>query len=148
MRSSTGEFWDMFSSTWTTSPSFSNTSLTGLNPWTFSNFNGAFQDGYRFDVNSSGVDAATNIETAYSTYSFIVDRSTPMSAVLWPNTGAFVSSAAVTIRGTAEDRFFALQNPLYNASRQYESGIAGAGVSVAVAEVKESMPHPVRGGGR
>ena len=135
MRRSTGEFWDMFSSTWTTSPSFSNTSLTGLNPWTFSNFNGAFQDGYRFDVNASGIDAATNLETAYSTYSFIVDRSTPLSSVLWPNTGAFVSSAAVTIRGTAEDRFLVHQPALYNPSRQYESGLTGAGVTVAVAEV-------------
>ncbi|UPT74459.1 MAG: hypothetical protein M0D55_01590 [Elusimicrobiota bacterium] len=137
MTRTTGEYWNLFTSTWSATPlGFSNTSLTGINPWTFSNFSGAFVDGYRYDVNPQGVDAGGNVESpSFSTYSFIVDLSTPSSAILWPNGGAFVSSAAVVIRGVAEDRYCGLNPATCNASRQYESGMTSTMVAVAVAEV-------------
>ena len=68
-----------------------------------------------------------------------MDLSTPVSGITWPNPGAFVSSAAVTIRGTADDLYCTAQPALCNPSRQYESGLSGAGVvSVAVAEITAS----------
>ncbi|MCR4294389.1 MAG: hypothetical protein NUW21_02555, partial [Elusimicrobia bacterium] len=108
----------------------------GTNPWKKIFGAGTFDDGYRYTVQSEARDFAGNVEAAPLSYSFIVDRSTPVSGIDWPNTGAFVSSAAVTVRGTAEDRFFALQNPLYSAGvRDFEAGILASSVTVAIAEV-------------
>src|SRR6185312_14565161 len=89
MKRSTGEFWKLIGSTWTTTdPGFLNASLSGLNPWSFSALTGAFTDGYQYKVNSRAIDAANNAENAYSTYTFIVDLSTPVSGVTLPANGA------------------------------------------------------------
>ncbi len=147
LKRSTGEYWSLINSTWTgpgdsvsAFPGFLNTGLTGLNPWKFTGFAGAFLDGYQYSVNPQSVDAANNLENVYSTYTFMVDLSTPVSGVTLPLNNGWSNLNIVTLSGTAEDRFCTL-NPLLNPgcanpARKYESGIAS--VTVAIADITTS----------
>ncbi|MBI2788067.1 MAG: hypothetical protein HYX59_05235 [Elusimicrobia bacterium] len=111
----------------------------GTNPWKKIFGAGTFVDGYRYTVQSQARDFATNVEAVPPSYAFVVDLSTPASAVVWPNEGAFVSSSAVTVRGTAEDRFCILNVPLCApGTREFEAGIAATSVTVAVAQITTS----------
>ena len=121
-------------------PGFSNFGFTGLNPWTFTGFAGAFSDGYKYTLNSQSVDVAGNFESNYSTYTFTLDLSTPTSGVTLPANGGYSNLNTVTISGTADDRFCALNPALNpgcaNPTRAFESGIAS--VTVAIADITTS----------
>ncbi|MBI4376909.1 MAG: hypothetical protein HY549_10725, partial [Elusimicrobia bacterium] len=144
-RRSNGEYWNFGGSTWTTSAAFSPTSWNSvISPWAFTGFNAAsMEDGFQYTVNSQASDASGNSETGYSTYTFIVDKTTPVAQVTFPADSGFAGGAAVTIQGTADDRFEVLQNfggglcesNSCVGTRDYESGHASSGVAVAIREL-------------
>ena len=131
---SDGAYWNLVTPGWTGGNLFDSWSITGLTSWSFP-FVGAFEEGYRYDINTTAQDAANNWENAYATFTFVVDLTTPASTVLWPSNDSYVSSAAVQIRGTADDLFCSFHPVQCNASRKYESGIQPSSVTVAVAEI-------------
>jgi len=150
IRRSDGQYWSLGSGQWVTlvPPAdytyFSNINKVGLNPWTFPGFNDlTFQDGWRYTVNPKTIDGAQNEENAYSTYTFIVDQTTPVAKVSYPADGGYAGVALTQIQGTAQDRFCRLVGQIEQANaacvadplRDFESGIAPSSVTVSIQDI-------------
>ncbi|TPW19222.1 MAG: hypothetical protein FD126_2899, partial [Elusimicrobia bacterium] len=133
LRRSNGDYWNFVGSSWGGDPGWSSQDST-VNPWSKGVPAGAFNDGYLYSVNSWARDAATNDEQAYSTYTFVVDRSTPVAQVSNPAHLSFLGTVT-QISGTAEDRYCALNAPFTcpgAAGLDYESGVAPSSVVVSL----------------
>ncbi|MBI4425143.1 MAG: hypothetical protein HY554_15540, partial [Elusimicrobia bacterium] len=134
-----GEFWN-FVNAWGADPGWINVS-GNLSAWSKSVPPDQFADGYQYAVNSSAKDSAVNTENAFSTRTFTVDRTTPTAAVLYPGPDTWLG-AVTTLSGTAEDRYCKLNAPGAcpgAGGRDYESGIAGSSVAVAIQRVSDGL---------
>ncbi|MFI5361788.1 MAG: hypothetical protein ACHQ49_07440, partial [Elusimicrobiota bacterium] len=141
MTRSDNQSWNFITPGWgANSPAFSGGGLAGLAPWIETNISGAFADGYTYSINPQSEDAANNFENKFTTLTFVVDLSTPTSGVFWPSAGAFTSSSAVTATGFGDDlyRDSPLGSGLWNATRNFESGIQQSSVTIAIADVTTS----------
>ncbi|MBI4424386.1 MAG: hypothetical protein HY554_11690, partial [Elusimicrobia bacterium] len=147
---SNGEFWSLVNSAWTGTDSLGNTSWNAsVSPWSFTNVNtaDAFEDGFRYYVISSAIDAAGNVEVNHATYTFIVDRSTPISNVTFPRDGGYIGTA-LTLTGDATDQIEVLRAGPGDvcdggcpAGRTFESGILPSSVTIALQEMFGSNPY-------
>ncbi|MDD5655836.1 MAG: hypothetical protein PHF00_01080, partial [Elusimicrobia bacterium] len=138
--STTKKFWSQVADDWLdTDAYYYHAWDSNGNPWSFTIVgNGPFEDGYEYGVNSRARDAAGNSEPVSSTYTFIVDRSTPISKPSFPAHNGFTSGT--TISGTADDFFCALKTALCDqpyGGRHFQSGIEGSSVTVAVERVSD-----------
>jgi len=142
LRRSDGNFFQPASNNWgSANPGFSNIGVTGLNPWTRSFAAGTFQDGYQYRMNSQATDAAMNVETAFSTTTFVVDLTTPVAQVLNPANNAWLGFGALgsglALSGTADDSVENLEG--FAAPRDFESGIASGGVSFSAQRLSDGL---------
>ncbi|MBI4655315.1 MAG: hypothetical protein HY746_01070, partial [Elusimicrobia bacterium] len=81
------------------------------------------EDGYQYNIYTHARDNALNNNNAayFSTFTFLVDMTTPTSKVSFPANNAFIGSA-VAIDGTADDSVENIQG--WSAPRNFESGIS------------------------
>ncbi len=71
--------------------------------WSANGLNaGHFLEGYQYQVVTQAVDYAGNFETPYTTTTFVVDRSSPTSAITYPGAGGYVSQTGFA-QGTSTD---------------------------------------------
>ncbi|MBI5883380.1 MAG: Ig-like domain repeat protein, partial [Elusimicrobia bacterium] len=113
----------------------------GLPAWQFNNLDPTdFEDGYQYRVNTMGTDLAGNDEVQYTTYTFIVDRSTPASRMTFPTNNGYVTGQ-LNVQGTANDRYCyvgegtPLTEACVTAGRDYESGINPSSVTVMLKQI-------------
>jgi len=128
---SDGSFWDFINSNW--SGASDNTySTLGIDPWEKSFSESALEDGYQYDFYSFAKDyALNNTDGAYfSTFTFIVDMTTPTSKVTFPADNSFLGNVTA-IEGTADDSVENINN--WASPRNFESGISTSATSVEVA---------------
>src|SRR6185295_18477464 len=111
-------------------PGFSNIGITGLAPFTRPFVAGTFQDGYQYKVNTQATDAATNVEVAFGTTTFVVDLTTPVASIAVPANNAWLGfsslGSGLSLAGTADDSVENLRG--FAAPRDFEAGIAAGGV--------------------
>ncbi|MHB0996888.1 MAG: hypothetical protein ACYC2I_11015, partial [Elusimicrobiales bacterium] len=127
-------YWSFVNSNWgATSADY--VGVTGTTLWTKDILKSSQDDGYRYDVYHYANDNANNNYNGpyYSTFSFIVDETTPTSKVTFPVHNSFIGTVSY-VEGTADDSVENLQG--WSGSRGYEAGIPAAGVQVAIQELK------------
>ena len=91
LQSSVEGFYDFPSDSWGGADAFSNFGRIGLDSWSRGSIpSDIFKDGHRYTFNAKAFDAAGNEEVGFTTQTFIVDFSTPASAVTFPANGGFV----------------------------------------------------------
>ncbi|MEK7721773.1 MAG: hypothetical protein AAB359_05235, partial [Elusimicrobiota bacterium] len=138
LRRSDNAYWT-FNSAWNAT-SADNFSVTGTLNWTKPLLTSAQEDGYQYDIYTHARDnAMNNASLAYfSTFTFVVDFTTPTSKITFPANNAFIGSAP-SITGTADDSVENLKG--WSAPRNYEAGIStyNAAVELAMQRLSDGL---------
>ncbi|MFA5138670.1 MAG: hypothetical protein WC728_05495, partial [Elusimicrobiota bacterium] len=121
----------------------------GLDPWKRDFSVASFGDGYRYEFNSQGKDAALNYEHNYVTHTFTVDWTTGVAKVTFPADSGFAGTGEVTITGVADDRFCWVSEQSILTSkkalcdsepdRHFESGIEKSSVTVSLRDMSATV---------
>jgi hypothetical protein len=104
-----------------------------IDPWERNFSEAALEDGYQYNLYSYGADYSdNNSDGAYfSTFTFIVDMTTPTSKVDFPVHNSFLGEGVGSaITGTADDSVENIQG--WSSPQDFESGINATGVEIAM----------------
>ena len=136
-RRSDGSYYKFTTSDWSAGPN-DNFGVTGLSNWTRGILTTSQEDGYQYDIITMARDNAGNNfnYSVKSTFTFIVDLTTPTSVVTFPANNSFLSGASA-ITGSADDSVENLRG-YTEPGRTYESGIASTGVLVALQRLSDN----------
>ncbi|PJA12830.1 MAG: hypothetical protein COX65_08035, partial [Elusimicrobia bacterium CG_4_10_14_0_2_um_filter_56_8] len=132
LRRSDNAYWHFINNNWITAGPNDNFLVGFGTPWSQIIPIASQSDGYQYDIYSLGIDnAQNNIDRAYfSTFTFVVDMTTPTSRITFPAHNSFIG-AAPAITGTADDSVENLQG--WSSPRNYESGISTYSTAVELA---------------
>jgi len=132
LRRSDDKYWSFYNSNWTSANPTDVFNMDGTNNWTKGVPVTSQDDGYAYYVYHYAKDNALNNTSGayFSTFTFIVDLTTPTSRITFPAHNSFIGSVPA-IAGTADDAVENLQG--WTSPRNYEAGIStDTGVDLAI----------------
>ncbi|PIU20390.1 MAG: hypothetical protein COT18_02520, partial [Elusimicrobia bacterium CG08_land_8_20_14_0_20_59_10] len=127
-----GAYWRFYEADWAGGSGFYDKDTFSAPDWTKSVTASSQEDGWQYHIHQYAIDRAQNNASGayFSTFTFIVDKTTPTSVIGFPADDSFIGAVSA-ITGSADDSVENLRG--YGESyRTYESGIS---TSVAAVEV-------------
>ncbi|MCK5582477.1 MAG: hypothetical protein KAI33_01735, partial [Elusimicrobiales bacterium] len=136
LRRSDNAFWSWSTKDWEVSTGFAGTS--GVNPWQKFILESSQEDGYQYDIYHFAKDYALNNDTGahFSTFTFIVDMTTPTSGITFPAHNSFIGSVPV-MTGVADDSVENLHG--WTSPRNFEAGISESATDAVEIAIQRLM---------
>ncbi|MCK5356872.1 MAG: hypothetical protein KAJ48_00620, partial [Elusimicrobiales bacterium] len=148
LRKSDGDYWNFFTDIWEAVDDYYDVSTFADPQWTRIIKAGSQEDGYQYSINHYAKDYSLNNfdGASFSTFTFIVDMTTPTSKVTFPVHNSFLGAVAA-ITGTADDSVENIINDWpsddWPIDRNFEAGIsdvpAEKGVEIAIQELTTDL---------